>query len=123
MLPKYLSRYAIQVVTHIGDSGEPTINIADRKLQKDESGYSLIMDIENVGQRWVRPVISAELYSEGGILIGSFDSGRYRIYPSTSVRANISLGKPSPGLYKLLVLIEGDDNIWGAQYSLKIDGE
>lgn len=114
-------RYGIQIVTHLGDSGKRELNILDRQISKEGEDYLLALDLENTGEHWLRPEVRAEIYDEEGMLLGKKEGGKYRIYPGTSVRATLNLGALSKGKYKVLVVMDnGDQYIWGAQYSLNL---
>ena len=114
-------RYGIQIVTHLGDSGKRELNILDRQVSKEGEDYILALDLENTGERSLRPALSAEIYNEEGMLLEKKEGGKYRIYPGTSVRATLNLGALSSGKYKILVVMDnGDQYIWGAQYSLSL---
>lgn len=115
-------RYAIQVITHIGDTGERRLNFMETKLLKEESSRTLEVDIENVGERWLRPFLWAELYDGEGRYVGKFEAGRRRIYPDTSVRYKVDLSEVPVGSYKALVVADcGGDFIFGANYNLKFE--
>ena len=114
-------RYGIQIVTHLGDSGKRELNILDRQISKEGEDYLLALDLENTGEHWLRQEVRAEIYDEEGMLLGKKEGGKYRIYPGTSVRATLNLGALSKGKYKVLVVMDnGDQYIWGAQYSLSL---
>jgi hypothetical protein len=115
-------RYGIQIVTHIGDSGTCEIDFMDKKLIKAEGQSILQMDIENIGQRWLSPIVWVELYSSQGSKVGRFESDKKRIYPECSVRHRIDLTEVPTGNYKALVIVDnGDDNVFGARYNLGIE--
>ena len=115
-------RYGIQIVTHIGDTGQKNLRIIDRKLIKDKDGASVLqLDMENTGERWLRPWVRAELYDQSGHLVKKLECGRVRIYPGTSVRSRIAFQGIPRGKYKVLVIIDdGDGYVWGAQYTLQL---
>ena len=114
-------QYGIQIVTHIGDSGTREIRIDNVQLLSTEEGVVLQIDLQNIGERWVRPDVWAELYSQTGEMVGRFESARMRIYPTTSVRHRILL-PVNPGTYQALVVFDNlDEYVWGAQYTLEIE--
>jgi hypothetical protein len=114
-------RYGIQVVTDIGEMGTREMRFADRRLVVDGEKRTLELDIENTGERWLRPMVWAELYDEHGVSIGRFDGGRLRLYPGCSARFAIDLSQVPPGPYQALVVADnGDENVFGAQYKLEI---
>jgi hypothetical protein len=70
----------------------------------------------------LRPFLTLELYDEQGLAAGTFEGGRWRIYPGTSVRYAVDLSKVDKGKYSALILVDNkDENVFGAQYSLEID--
>lgn len=115
-------RYGIQMVTHIGDTGARKLKFSNTKLLKDEEMRILQLDIENIGERWLRPFLWAELYDEKGSYIGRFEGGRLRTYPETSVRFKIDLSQVPKGEYKALVVADcGRDDVFGATYTLRFE--
>lgn len=116
-----VERYAIQIVTHIGDTGKREIKFLDKKVLVEKGKKALQLDIENTGERWLIPSVWAELYDEKGVLMGRFDGGRLRIYPGCSVRYRIDLSNVPAGKYKAVIVADnGDEYIFGAQYDLKL---
>jgi len=116
---KTIMRYAVQIVTNIGATGSREIKIAQKQLLTDNTGYTLQLDIENTGERWLRPYVRVELYDAQGVLAGRFDGGRVRVYPGCSVRSQVMLGQVNAGKYTALTLIDnGDESVWGVQYEL-----
>jgi hypothetical protein len=114
-------QYGIQIVTHIGDTGERQISIDAVQLLREETGITLQVDIGNLGERWIRPKAWVEIYDASGQLAGRFDSPQMRVYPGTSVRHRLLLDGIAPGTYSALVVFDnGDAFVWGAQYTLEI---
>ena len=114
-------RYAVQMVTNAGESGKKEISIVDRRIVAAEGASVLELDIENTGERWLRPSVRAELYDQQGAYVGSLDGGGARIYPACSVRQRIPLENVAAGRYSALVIVDnGDEAVWGAQYELHI---
>lgn len=115
-------RYAVSMVTHIGDTGARKLNFLDTKLLKREKERTLQVDIENIGERWLIPSLWAELYNEEGVYIGRFEGGRRRIYPDTSVRFKVDLSQVPKGIYKALVIADcGGEDVFGATYTLRFE--
>ncbi len=112
-------RYGIQLLTHIGDTGTRKIKISDKSLIEENGKRILQIDIENIGERWLMPSVWAELYNEKGRQMGRFEGTLSRIYPGTSVRQRIDLTGIPTGQYKTLVVVDnGDEYVFGAQYQL-----
>ncbi len=115
-------RYGVQMVSHIGNTGTRKLKFFNTKLLKESGKRILRVDIENTGTRWLRPLLWVELYSEKGGYIGRFEGERLRICPGTSVRHRIDLSKVSEQTYKALVVADaGEDAIFGAKYTLKLE--
>lgn len=113
-------RYGIQVVTHIRDTGTRKIKFLSTKLLKEEDKRILQLDIENIGERWLRALLWAELYDDAGNTLGPYEGGKLRIYPGTSVRFRVDLTEVPSDKYKSLVVIDcGGDDVFGASFSLK----
>ncbi|MCJ7459617.1 MAG: hypothetical protein MUP17_11580 [candidate division Zixibacteria bacterium] len=119
---KTVLRYGIQIVTNIGDTGDRKIKFLDKKLISQDGRRTLQMDIENIGERWLRPTLWVELYDKGGKNMGRFGNRQLRIYPGCSIRHKIDLGDVPIGKYKALVMVDnGDEYVFGAQYDLEIE--
>ncbi len=115
-------RYGIQMVTHIGDSGLGKLEFLDVNLLKEGDKKLLKIDIENVGERWLKPLLWVELYNQQGNSIGRFEGGRLRVYPGTSVRYEVDLSQVLKGEYRALVVADcGGDDLFGATYTLKFE--
>lgn len=114
-------RYGIQVVTHIGDTGIRALRFADKTLTVTADGRrTLRADIENTGERALRPYVWVELYDDSGQRFGRFQTDRRRLYPGTSARYTIDLSDAPGGSYLALVVVDnGDEHVFGAQYSLE----
>lgn len=114
-------RYGIQIVTDIGDTGKRQIRFSDKRLISQEGKKILQIDIENTGERWLSPLVWADLYDTQGKSIGRFEGGKFRIYPGCSVRHRIDLTKVPAGKYNALVVVDnGDESVFGARYNLEI---
>jgi len=114
-------RYAIQITTDIGETGEQSLEITGKHLLRTEKDTVLEMDISNNGERIQIPAIWAELFDNQGTSIGRFEGGRRRIYPGCSVRYRIDFpGLPNGRYTALIVLDSGGDYVTGAQYTLDI---
>ena len=119
---KQVFRYGIQMVTHIGDTGSRKLKFLKTKVLREDEKRILQVDIENRGERWLRPFLWAELYDEKGSYIGRFEAGRLRTYPDTSVRFRVDLSQVPKGHYKALVVADcGGDAVFGATYTLRFE--
>ena len=114
-------RYAIQVVANVGDTGERSVRVVAAGLVGEDEGVALRLGIENDGERVVAPQVWAELYGGQGESAGRLEGGKLRIYPGCSVEHRILLSGLESGEYKALVIMDnGDEYVWGAQYDLEL---
>jgi hypothetical protein len=115
-------RYGIQIITHIGDTGDRKLEFLKTKLVREAEKRIFQVDVKNIGQRWLRPLLWLELYDEAGTYIGKFEGGTRRIYPDTSVRYKIDITDVPNGNCKALMVADcGEDYIFGANYNLKFE--
>jgi hypothetical protein len=114
-------RYAVQIVTHIADTGRIELRFADRSLVRGAEGYTLVLDAENAGERSLRPSFWVELFTSEGENMGRFEGERSRVHPGCSVRLHFPLPSLSAGNYTALVLgDDGGESVFGARYELAI---
>jgi len=114
-------RYGVQIVTHFGDSGKRSLKFLKIDLLQDKTQKTLQVDIENDGQRWLRPFSYVELYNEKGEAAGKIEGDRWRIFPGTSVRFKFNVSSLKQGTYKALIVFDNkDSSVFGAQYTLNI---
>jgi hypothetical protein len=115
-------RYGVQVVTHIADSGERNIKFINTDLVRQGEKTFLVVDVENTGERWLRPVLWLDLYDGQGQHAGKFKGDKWRIYPGTSVRYSVDISSVVKGKYTALIVIDNnDDYVFGAQYNLNLN--
>jgi hypothetical protein len=115
-------RYGIQLATHIAQTGVKKISFLNAQLvTKDDGGMFLQVDIENTGNLGIRPEVYVELFNAGGTSVGKYEGNRFRMYPGTSVRQMINLSKAPRGEFRALVVVDtGGDDVFGAQYTIKL---
>ncbi len=114
-------RYGVQIATHIARTGTKTIKFLQTQLLPGPDGTKqLSIDIEDNGTLGFRAEVSVELFNGKGESAGKFSGTKSRMYPGTSVRQTINLGKLPPGSYKALVAVDtGGEDIFGAQYTFE----
>jgi hypothetical protein len=114
-------RYAVQIVTNIGDTGKRDLKFIDRKVVVDGASRTLQLDLENTGERALSPTLWCELYDKTGVSAGRFQGRRQRLYPGCSGRFRIDLTKVPAGSYTAVVVADnGDEYVFGARYALDI---
>lgn len=115
-------RYGIQIITNIEDTGSKEIEFLDINLIKDDKKRILLIDIENIGERVLKPAVWLDLYSFDGTEVGRFESKLSRTYPGTSIRRRIDLSSIEPGKYKAIIIADcGNDDLFGIDYTLEIE--
>lgn len=115
-------RYGVQVVTHLGRAGEAGLVFSNPQIIKEDGKRLFAIDVENTGQRWLRPGLSLDLFSQTGQPLGKFEGSATRLYPGTSARFRIDLGPVPNGTYLGLVVADGTgDNLFGANVELEIE--
>jgi hypothetical protein len=115
-----VTRYGAQIRTQIGDTGARELKFVKTRLLKEDKKRILQLDIENIGERLLRPDLWVDLYDEKGKSIGKFKGGKLGVYPATSVRFKIDLSQVPKGTYKAMIVADcGDDDLFGATYTLK----
>jgi hypothetical protein len=136
-------RYAVQLATHIGSTGEPTLAFGAPNLLHRAFGveviaagggsshkavasllapdYTLALDITHAGTRACRPTLRLEVYQTDGTLAHSASAQRGLLYPGTSVSQTFELGSLSPGDYMFLLLADvGGDKVQGTKFPVHI---
>ncbi len=114
-------RYAVQVATHMGETGEARLEFAEVRAAADTGGGRVLeLDVINAGERALRPVMSIELYDAGGELVSRQKAQRGLMYPGTSVRQRFVFGALPAGEYTALILADaGGAEVFGAQLRIK----
>jgi len=116
-----VTRYGIQIVTDIADSGTRELAFKNPAMQKKDGKRLFTVDLENTGERWLRPQLWLELYDRQGRPVGKFDGQKWRIYPGTSARTQIDLSKVAAGQYVALIAADsGGDDLFGTQIELTV---
>ncbi len=114
-------RYAIQVITHIGETGTRDLQFLNVTLRKEDTGVVLDVDLENPGERALRPEVGIELFNQEGVSQGIFRTDRRRIYPGTSARFSIAISGVVPGKYSGVLVADCDeDHVFGTNLTLEL---
>jgi hypothetical protein len=117
-------RYAIQIVTSIGDSGTRNLSFLNFNLDKQKEKTELSVDIENTGEWMLRPELSLEVYNTDGESAGVIKAEKRKLYPGTSARIILDLTKLKAGKYSGVLIADcGDDYVFGSNLSLEIKNE
>lgn len=114
-------RYAIQVITHIGETGKVDLQFTKMELKKENNIVQLEVDIENTGERAVRPEVGISLFDASGNPVQVVTVERKRIYPGSSVRFLLNIEHSVPGQYSGILVADCDEeHVFGANVNLEI---
>lgn len=115
-------RYAVQIVTSIGETGTSDIQFLGMELGKQEETNLLNVALENTGERMLRPELALELFDEAGNSLGVLKAERRKTFPGTSVMITLRLEGIKPGSYNgVLVADCDDDHVFGTNVSFEIE--
>ncbi len=116
-----VTRYAVQIITHIGESGISDLQFLKLELLKKEGNAALQVDMANPGERALRPALELELFDSAGVSLGKIKADRKRIYPGTSSRFLLNLQGIKPGSYTGVLVADCDeDHIYGTQVTVEL---
>jgi len=114
-------RHAIQIVTEIGDTGHGEVAFRNARLQREGAKIEFEVDLENIGERWMRTLVWLELHDVSGHFVGRFHAPLRRTFPGTSVRNHFELtGAPAGKYVGLLVADGGRNDLFGMQIDLDL---
>ncbi len=114
-------RYAVQVITNIGETGTYDLEFLKLGLNRGEEGARLEVDLGNRGERVLRPEMGLELFDANGNSQGVIKAERKRIYPGTSARIVLNLAAIKPGNYSGVLIADCDeDHIFGSNVNLEL---
>jgi hypothetical protein len=116
-----VTRYAVQVVTHIGGTGSRQLEFITLKLLKEKNKRFLRVDMKNTGTRAMRPNLWIDVYAENGGLTKKIAGDKRRIYPDCSVMEQLDLSELPPGSYKAVVVADaGEETVFGTQFTIQL---
>lgn len=114
-------RYAVQIITHIGTTGQKSVSLLNTDLRAEGKGRRLIVDLKHNGTRSFDPDVYLELYGGTGSLVGKFGSESRLLYPSTSARYEVNIDSVKAGSYTGMLIIDGGQGaLFGAQLDLEL---
>jgi hypothetical protein len=118
---KTVMRYGIQLVTDIGSGCKRELKFLGHQVVREKAKTILQVDMENIGETWLRPQVWAEIYDEQGKSLGNFPGGQMRTFPNTSLRFKIDLGSIAEGKYRTLIVADcGGDDLFGLEKVISI---
>jgi len=116
-----IMRYAIQIATNIGDSGENNLEFIEAKLEKIDGQKVGSIALINSGERLLIPEVSIELFDKEGQSVGVVKTAKKKIYPGTSARFFLALADIPKGDYEAVVLADcTETDVFGLNLSLSL---
>lgn len=113
-------RYAVQVATHIGESGSRSVKFTKAGVVAGDTSSAIELDVNDTGERAYRPVLRVELYDAAGALRGQAKQARGLLYPGSSLRQHFDFGKLPAGTYKAVIFADtGEDTVYASQYTVR----
>jgi hypothetical protein len=115
-----VTRYATQVATSIGATGESHLAFDSLTATATDNGSrGLRYDFINTGERANRFTMSLELYNEAGELVKKATQSRGLLYPGTAARQSFDLGPIPHGAYTAVLVADGGgDQVFGGQFKV-----
>jgi len=117
-----VTRYAVQVICTIGETGKTEIRFQSVKQEFTENKRILQIDLDNSGERFIRPLIGLEVYTPEGQLADQFKSVQQGLFPFSQKRYQIDISRLATGQYKAVLIADcGDETFFGANADLVIN--
>lgn len=116
-----VTRYAVQVVTELVNKGTGALKFLEPTLVRtDDKKLYLAVDLVNIGDHYISPEVSMELYDETGTSVKVITAPKKGLFPTTSTRFKLDLeGLPSKKTYTAMIVAAGADNdVFGLEYTL-----
>jgi hypothetical protein len=118
---KQVTRFGVQVATHLSTASSPEVAIADAHLVAEGGTRALSIDLKNMGAAMTRPTLHLEVYTPDGEVVLRKKSSPSRLYPTTSIRHRLSLEALSSGRYEALIVVDAEgERVLGTQYTLDL---
>ena len=114
-------RYAIQIITNIGNTGNSNLQFNGLNLAKNENNSYISVALENTGETILKPVLSLELFDQNGNSVGVIKSEKRKTFPETSVTIVLNLEGIKPGTYNGVLIADCEnDNVFGTNISFEL---
>ena len=104
-------RYAVQVITNIGNQSSANLKFETPHVSKGEQGErAFSVGITNTGTRHSRPKVWLDVYGADGNSIGKFNAETHGLYVGERENFSININDLKPGNYKALLAAEDNNN-------------
>ena len=115
-------RYGIRMITHFEGEEQIRPEIENAAVIREEDNRYLHVDIKNAGNKLLRIDLWAELYTQEGDYTGKYPGERLAVFPGSSIRFKVDLSDVPINRYQALVVMDcGNNDVFGAQYTLAFD--
>jgi P pilus assembly chaperone PapD len=113
-------RYAVQVATHVGQA-ERRIAFEGARLVGEAGSRALDVNVVNTGEQADRLELRVDLFDAEGSPAGRLTSTRGLVYPGTSIHQRFEFPALPAGTYRALLVVDtGADEVFGAEYTLRL---
>ena len=117
-----LLRYAVRLVTHIGETGAVQPEVKAVSVELRNGVPTLLLALANEATRMLRLSVWAELYDASGRLAARREGSGGTLFPGSSIEWQIPLTDVPRGAYTTLVLLDaGENNVYGVSISLTLE--
>jgi hypothetical protein len=114
-------RYAVQIATHVGDAATSKLDFSAVRSMVDSLGQPVLeLEVQNPGERGLRPMMTIELYDAAGQIVSRQQQQRGLLYPGDRFQQRFRFDGLKPGEYTALVLADaGGTEVFGVQLRLR----
>ena len=116
-------RYAVQILTNVGNQGTANLAFDPPKVEKDANGNRFFsVAIRNTGTRHSRPKVWLDVFNAQGDNIGKLAAETHGLYSGEREMFNINLDSLKAGTYKALLAAEDNNSgqVFGSDVNLTV---
>lgn len=118
---KTMIRYSVKILTQLNSPGAADMAFVERELRRSEKGISLLLKVQNKGERLLKPAATLELFGASGEKLGLFKAQALQLLPGFSGAYEFHFGKLAVGAYRALIVADnGDDAVFAGEYELQV---
>ena len=103
-------RYGVQLISHIGETGNKMIEIGNIEKSDKDGVKSISFDSINIGERSISTAIYAQVYSNEGKYLGRYEGKRKGTLPGCSINTSIDFPTLENGKYRMQIIADGGGN-------------
>lgn len=113
-------RYAIQIVTNIGQTGTGQLEFQQPGVVTEGEKRFFDFILLNTGERFISPDVSMELFdAETGESVKVIKAPKNGIYPTTSTKWRFPLEGLPAKTYKAVIVADGaGEDVFGLEYTI-----